>query len=515
MAIETNKGTPPHPQRGVPQGSTHSMDRALAATLSAAIYTDNVWMIQTLGEPYEQMPLWRSAAVPEGDPAQLARACLIKNTYSHVQGVDIAPQGKSADPMSGLLTDFSYKEGVFYFGDLACAALVERKRDNGSTVVELCFRGTEKETTGQPKADKLNLIGGYFMSAYKNLDGHYERHRLLIDEAVRIVNQRSARGELVELHVSGHSLGGSMAEIFAKKDAQRLSDPSKFFGCTFGSPGSGQEQHLFSMLVAGVARAILTKLGLLTDNARHASSNYAGGSLGSKPLPGTPNLTQYIDPADPVPKLGLLGGYRSIGRVSHSGARDMDADGNFVLHASMMDIGKHSMIQYEARRQSAFSRQFKLDPENAKGMAAFALARQQAGEIHSAAAAWIESPPSIDTLAERADFIVAAAKAGRGMTPSVAPNAQSDRNHMARGVETAGDAMLQAMSVRNASPEALHIVRQAMGSLASFSEPKQSSTPIPEAPGGSILQRLAQRRAAAAQQAIIAPLPTSPRPAKY
>lgn len=152
-------------------------DRAMAATLSAAVYTDNVWMLQTLQEPWQKTAAWRVVNVPTNDPHQIDRACLVKNTYSQVAGVDIPPTGTEPDPFTSEPTQFSYQNGVFYFGDLACATLVERKGLQGQTVVELAFRGTEKETTGDESVDKKNLIGGFFLSAYKNLEGHYDRHR--------------------------------------------------------------------------------------------------------------------------------------------------------------------------------------------------------------------------------------------------------------------------------------------------------------------------------------------------
>jgi hypothetical protein len=462
-----------------------SLDRSLAATLSASVYTDNVWSLQTLSSPLAELPVWRALNVPENDPQQLARAALVKEFYQPVKHLDLGISGQALDPITSRAADWSFDHNVFYFGDLACAAVVERNRLDGTSVVELCFRGTEKSTTGDASTDRRNMVGGYFLSAYKDLDGHYERHRALIDAVIKTVNERQEAGEKVKLHVSGHSLGGSMAEIFAQKDAAKLRDPSSLFVCTFGSPGIGQSQNAFSMLVKGFIRLIGTKLGLRSDNARQASSTSSLDGMIGKIDPAKVDTVQYIDPNDPIPKLGLLGGYAPTGRVFFSCSRERDPLTGDIVKGSLLDFNWHSMSAYEKSRQLAFSRlalrSLRYHPVGEESIAGaigqFKSAKDQAERFVSSTSSYLDNPGMDKELASHIERVLDQARTRSGMIPQSAPNSRADDRQLASGAQKVGSMILEKLAARRAtsqhsSPQNTLHLEAAMASIADLSRPK-------------------------------------------
>lgn len=334
-------------------------DNAMAATLSAAAYTENIWSIQTIGSDSGSGRHFSPInAADDKDPHQRLRAALIHSTCKYVEGVDIPEIGTALDPIGGAHTEFSYLNGVYTFGSFACAALLERKALDGSPRLELCFRGTEPDTAGNLFGNIAGIIKGYFLGAYPDLRGHYERHRPLIDHAVRIANERHAKGEAIKLNVSGHSLGGAMAEMFLQEDAKKLAHPSLASGITFGSPGIGTKQSAFAMLVFGFVRLLASKLHLLSDNPKLASTLNGNGRMDAEPVNVSerPKLTQFIDPDDPIPKLGILGGYAPTGKILFSRTPTRDELTGKPLAGSLLDIARHSSAKYENSRFYALCR---------------------------------------------------------------------------------------------------------------------------------------------------------------
>lgn len=410
---------------------TQDADNALASALSAAVYTDNVWMLQTLSSPAESIPDWRVAAMPESDPLQIERACLLKRAYKKFEGVDLPVDFAMQDPIGGGRIDCSYKDGVYFAGDLACAAVVERRLPGSKSVVELSFRGTEKETTGDPKRDRGNLIGGYFLSAYQDLRGHYERHRPLIDQVVREVSRRQAAGEDVELVVSGHSLGGSMAEIFADVDAPKLRDPGKSMAITFGSPGKPKDYEpmsRFGQLVGGMARLIKAQLGFGDIDARKVARRGAGQPAAKGP--DSCKVVQYVDPNDPIPKVGLLGGLKPSGSVSYSRwSFDREMKRGRPIKGGFLDVSWHSALLYE--KAMGFLLDWRAGREPGAGtpradLSAWSGAKFDAAGVMARAEANPIKPVSAATARALGD---------EAMVSSAAPNRLADENKRAAAVE--------------------------------------------------------------------------------
>ncbi len=87
---------------------------------------------------------------------------------------------------------------------------------DGAKTLVLSFRGTDSEDS---KANAF--INGQAFSG-DGLYHHYNAHKPLVEAALAYANNPS--NDIDKMIVSGHSLGGSMADIFASIDAQRLDD---------------------------------------------------------------------------------------------------------------------------------------------------------------------------------------------------------------------------------------------------------------------------------------------------
>lgn len=447
-------------------------DRALAASLSAAVYTDNAWMIETLDQPWDRIPFWRLGNVKEdSDAAQITRACWLKSIYQPVSNEEIGlPSLDSAkDPIDGSEQPLIYNNGMFYFGSLACAALVKRERHPGGPVFELCFRGTEKETTGDQDHDKSNLIKGYFLSAYKNLDGHYERHRALIDKVHELMARPENQG--AQLHVSGHSLGGAMAEMFFKKDASKLPPTVTLRGFTFGSPGIGAPQSAFSMLAKGFARLILSRLGLFdrTPAQKTQAQNFRESASGADT-----RLVQFIDPADPIPKIGRLGGYNPAGDVFFARKPDRDSAG-VVIPNSLLGISWHSMSLYEDSRVRLLLDADALASETpgaprSKLVSLHSQALNQERELFDR----VRSPEALSHVQfdELREALLRQAKSRDGMINPLAPNAQADTNNMIEGLQNLGTGLLKKLQDRRdvADAERIANLQKGLGIVKSLSK---------------------------------------------
>jgi hypothetical protein len=98
----------------------------------------------------------------------------------------------------------------------------------GETVVALAFRGVED--------------GGRELAfALDHLDDYYEEHEALVEAVARFAAEGLADGSVDRLLVTGHSLGGILAETAV---ALGLEDPllrGATTAATFGSPGSTEE----------------------------------------------------------------------------------------------------------------------------------------------------------------------------------------------------------------------------------------------------------------------------------
>jgi Ca2+-binding RTX toxin-like protein len=138
-------------------------------------------------------------------------------------GLDSA--GVFDGPLNQRPISWAFKDGIF-IAENATAHVVFGKVD-GKNTVAIAFQGT---TPGNTLADLNN---------YDDFLEHYELFTPLVDAVEKYI-QRSGYSEseqIDQVWVTGHSLGGAMAQQFMQEFGSR-DLASKLRGVTFGSPGA-------------------------------------------------------------------------------------------------------------------------------------------------------------------------------------------------------------------------------------------------------------------------------------
>lgn len=211
-----------------------SGDGGYTSVVSAATGIDHISGV----ERAEFTTLRTNVAVVENKFLTLARAA--DNAYKDVPtpvqgwqnlsalelGIDIAGTGTTA---SGVAYDFTFANGVYSAVStlpggiqIEAAATVQFAIVDGQATLMISFRGT----------DQLTDVLDYFPFGM-----HYDKYEpflAAIDQYIQN-NGYAAQDAIDQVWVSGHSLGGAMAQHFMQ-DA-RFSD-ALFSGATFGSPGA-------------------------------------------------------------------------------------------------------------------------------------------------------------------------------------------------------------------------------------------------------------------------------------
>lgn len=127
-----------------------------------------------------------------------------------------------------------------YFNDVAAtventhfnASLYASTRGNKNTdpkeTLHLVFRGTEK--------DLDNVVKKYGFDAYTDLDKYYRQMEVFEKAIFKYLEENP---QIKEFSVTGHSLGGAMAQFFHEKHRDYFESKGiKFYATTFGSPGA-------------------------------------------------------------------------------------------------------------------------------------------------------------------------------------------------------------------------------------------------------------------------------------
>lgn len=155
-----------------------------------------------------------ASAAFEGTTAATSRG------WAPLQGLEIglAPSGTTA---SGL--GWTMRDGIYRAADGSAVAHLLFGVVQGKTTVSLSFRGTD-----DPLSDGAD---------YRDFGRHFAKFEPLLDALVRYVESGGfvAGGRIDQVWVSGHSLGGAMAQMFMQDVG--LGD-TRYLGATFGSPGA-------------------------------------------------------------------------------------------------------------------------------------------------------------------------------------------------------------------------------------------------------------------------------------
>ncbi|NVO24333.1 hypothetical protein [Donghicola mangrovi] len=188
-----------------------------------------------------------------GNALDRAISLSIAGTFSHVvYGEDRLPAAYRGKGDGGMDDDYSgylaksawtvltpklsgstgtYAKGGLYSGDIgsgdfdAQALVAETTLKDGTKVLVLTFRGTD---------DTLNAIKGQTFTK-SGLQAYYDGFSALLDAVVAYANKASNGIDAVV--VTGHSLGGSMVDLFMMQDRSRFSDKLDVQAVAVGSAG--------------------------------------------------------------------------------------------------------------------------------------------------------------------------------------------------------------------------------------------------------------------------------------
>lgn len=188
-----------------------------------------------------------------GSALDRATSLSIAGTFSHiVYGEDRLPKAYRGKGDGGMDDDYSgylaksgwtvltpklagstgtYAKGGLYSGDIgsgdfdAQALVAETTLKGGTKVLALTFRGTD---------DMANAIKGQTFTK-SGLQAYYDGFSALLDAVVAHANKSSNGIDAVV--VTGHSLGGSMVDLFMMQDRSRFSNKIDVQAVSVGSAG--------------------------------------------------------------------------------------------------------------------------------------------------------------------------------------------------------------------------------------------------------------------------------------
>lgn len=293
-------------------------DQAYANSLLAqAVYMDKQWALNEIGSNiYNMGPHFKKAIENKQEMNTFKLWNYLKSNVSLVPANEVNLSATSEDKVFisrnkdyFFDTKFTYKNGQYSAGrkneDIARAALVtsEDPANPGKKILHVVFRGTE-----------FSRIREYGTKAYLDMDAYYYHFKPLEDMVRQYVNNPAHN--ISEIHATGHSLGGSMAEQFLKNMPDNPEAGYIVKGFTFGSPGATKKGMTAFM---GAAYHSVKNFFAIKENHpvseiyntyEQKKNSECVSNLGQCLLPEKtkdPRLTHYYHSNDPVPIVGVAG----------------------------------------------------------------------------------------------------------------------------------------------------------------------------------------------------------------
>ncbi len=276
--------------RSIVRNSRDTDDAFVSSILSYAVYDKNRWMHESLGKNFEEMKPKFSEAFFTEDPEKAQEYFFdlkvwhyLNNNFEKVKDslIRIPSQHIQLTDYS-YLSQYTYKDGQFDSKhvdqkfDIAHANLIKRKNPNGDGyILHLTYRGTE-----------FDHLWKYITGPYLDMSAYYENFKPLEKYIKEFV--ADPKNNIDELHVAGHSLGGSMVQEFLKNNPKE-DFPIPIKGFTFGSPGS--QKNKFHKFVTTAYHSILRGVDLPIKEQPKKDSR----------------LKEFYHSSDPIPKIGQVG----------------------------------------------------------------------------------------------------------------------------------------------------------------------------------------------------------------
>jgi hypothetical protein len=268
----------------------------LNSVLSYAVYERNGWMLDNINSEISEIrPIVQEAIKDKEKMYNLKVWHFLKKTFDKIpdEAFDL-PSESSVMNDYGFETKFSFKNGEYSAANgLAHATVLKSPHPTGEGhILHLAFRGTE-----------FSRLLEYIKGPYLDMSAYYENFKPLEKALKAYAND--PENNIIEIHVSGHSLGGAMVQEFLannevkfpyepiyENDEYRYSSSfqAPIKGFTFGSPGSRKTKlHNFVTIAYHLlGRGVFVPMDFEID----------------KP---DPRMTQFYHGNDPVPIVGLLG----------------------------------------------------------------------------------------------------------------------------------------------------------------------------------------------------------------
>lgn len=276
--------------RSIVKNSRDTDDAFVSSILSYAVYNKNRWMFDSLGKDFNHMkPKFADAFLNKNlEEAQdkffdLKVWHYLNNNFEPIRdnSIKIPSQMIQLTDYS-YLSQYTYKDGQFDSKhveqkfDIAHANLIKRKNPNGDGyILHLTYRGTE-----------FDHIWKYVTGPYLDMSAYYENFKPLEKYIKEYVSD--PKNKIDELHVAGHSLGGSMVQEFLKNNPKE-EFPIPIKGFTFGSPGS--KKNKFHKFITTAYHSILRGVDLPIKEQPKKDSR----------------IKEFYHSNDPIPKIGLMG----------------------------------------------------------------------------------------------------------------------------------------------------------------------------------------------------------------
>lgn len=295
-----------------------SLDEAYVnSILSQAVYSYREWSISELDRDiYSMGPRLVEAISDKRDMATFKIWNFLKTNVKPVLAGSVnlseTSEGKvfvAKNKDYFFDTKFTYKNGFYSAGrkneDIARAALLttDDPENPGKKILHVVFRGTE-----------FPRIKEFFSKAYLDMHAYYYQFKPLEDMVRKYINNPD--NNISQIHATGHSLGGAMAEEFLKNMPDNPEVGYVVKGFTFGSPGSTKRKTT-SFLNAGyhaVKKFFTLKEDVKPEDIYNTYSKPKDnvcsndGTVCNIPKNGKENrLTHYYHSFDPVPIVGVAG----------------------------------------------------------------------------------------------------------------------------------------------------------------------------------------------------------------
>ena len=254
-------------------------DNALVnSELSYAIYKSNMWIIDDLNKDFTDMTVKVEEAL--NDTNQFYNLKLWhfnKNFIEKIKDKEInLPNLGTYVSKYGFVVNYEFLNGHFSAkNDLAHACVLRSKHPTKEGyVLHICFRGTD-----------FKRLPEFIKDAYLDMSAYYENFKPL--ELAMMKYAKDPKNQVVELQVSGHSLGGAMVQEFLKNNPVSEDTPP-IKGFTFGSPGS--KKHFYHKFLSMGYHLVFHKKLVWSFNEQKDE-----------------RINEFYHNNDPVPKIGVLG----------------------------------------------------------------------------------------------------------------------------------------------------------------------------------------------------------------